>query len=85
MPKYKAKRTVFPYVLLYDAAYYSLQEANQIQVGSFFKLMALMLFSTFCLEGYINYLGRSLSQIGIRSNEILGEKKDCRCFCSIYG
>jgi hypothetical protein len=57
MPTFSAEKTTYPYVYLHEASYYSLQEAKAEEEGSFFKLMGSMLFSTFCIEGYINFLG----------------------------
>lgn len=59
MPTFKTERTTYPYVYLHNASYYSLQEAIAEEEGSFFKFMGSMLFASFCIEGYLNFLGES--------------------------
>jgi len=57
MPTFNTERTTYPYVYLHEASYYSLQEAITEEQGSFFKFMGSMLFASFSMEGYINFLG----------------------------
>ena len=57
MPTFNTQSTTYTYVFLHEASYYALQEAIAEEDGSFFKLMGSMLFTTFCMEGYLNFLG----------------------------
>jgi hypothetical protein len=72
MPTFTAKRTVYPYVILHEASYYSLEEAKTEETGRFFKLMSSMLFSSFCIEGYLNFLGNSTIPDWSRKERRLG-------------
>jgi len=57
MPTFDTERTTYPYVYLHEASYYSLQEAIAEKDGSFFRFMGSMLFASFSMEGYINFIG----------------------------
>ena len=57
MPTFSAESTTYPYIYLQEASYFSLEKVKAEEEGSFFKLMGSMLFSAFCMEGYINFLG----------------------------
>lgn len=59
MPTFNSQSTTYTYVFLHEASYYSLQEAIVEKEGSFFKFMSSMLFSTFSVEGYFNFLGEN--------------------------
>jgi len=59
MPTFNAQSTTYTYVFLHEASYYSLQEAIAEKEGGFFKFMSSMLFSTFSMEGYLNFLGEN--------------------------
>lgn len=60
MPTFNSQSTTYTYVFLHEASYYSLQDAIAKEEGSFFKLMSSMLFSTFCIEGYLNFPGENI-------------------------
>lgn len=72
MSTFSVERTTYTYIYLYEASFYSLQEAKLEEEGIFFKLMGSMLFSAFCEEGYLNFLGEQKISNWTRRERKLG-------------
>lgn len=49
---------VFPHVWHYVSSKHFLKQAEEKTEGSLYPLLASMLFSAFCFEAYLNFLGR---------------------------
>lgn len=58
MPTFESQGTTYTYVFLHEASCYSLQEGIAEEEGSFFKFMSSILFFTFCMDGYLCFLGQ---------------------------
>jgi hypothetical protein len=73
MAKFNAQSTTYTYIFLHEGSYYSLQEAIALEEGSFFRYMSSMLFSTFCLEGYLYFLGERYIPSWSRKERKMGQ------------
>lgn len=54
---YTAQREIRIYAYLYCAACHSLENAKNIESGSFYQIMLSIVFSAFSLEAYLNHVG----------------------------
>lgn len=57
--KVKSDKTVYTFAYLRAAGWHALQEAKQKEEGRFYQCMTSQLFSAFCLEAYINHVGKA--------------------------
>lgn len=55
--KVQSSKTVYTHVYLNVVALQALRQAEAIEEGRFYSCMTAELFSAFCLEAYLNYLG----------------------------
>jgi hypothetical protein len=64
MEKHKAKvskkRQVNTYAEMWHASYVMLHKAKKDQEGSFYQLMASLIFTAFTLEAYLNHIGQRI-------------------------
>jgi hypothetical protein len=56
--KYKVKREVITYSILWQVCIDAFNEYKDHIEGRYFKLITAMVFSAFCLEAYLNHVGR---------------------------
>lgn len=57
--KRKSERTIFPYVLLREASEYALIRVRNKE-NIFIDCVTVILFSAFCLEAYLNNIGKNI-------------------------
>ncbi len=57
--KKKVARTVVAYVDLYHAAKFSVERAENSDEPEFYNCLSALLFCAFCLESYLNHIGRA--------------------------
>jgi hypothetical protein len=85
MPTFNAQSTTYTYVFLHEASYYSLQEAIVEKEGSFFKFMSSMLFSSFAIEGYLNFLGEKKISAWYQKERRLGRDRRLQTLLQALG
>lgn len=56
----EGKRQIYPYVYLYEAADFLIEQAEKSQEGSFYNCMSAIICSAFCIEAYLNHAGSIL-------------------------
>ena len=57
--KKKVARTVIPYIDLYHAAKFSIERLENSEEPEFYCCMSTILFCAFCIEAYLNHIGRA--------------------------
>lgn len=53
----KTERTVYPFVLLKDISELALKRARENEEDRFYNCITVILFSAFCIEAYLNWIG----------------------------
>ena len=79
--KFHSQRRVIPYVYLRQASLHALDLARSDEAGRFFNLIASMLFTAFCIEGYLNFLGRIEIHNWEKIERRIGRKGRLRKLC----
>jgi hypothetical protein len=73
--KVKSNTTVYTFAYLRAAGWRALEEAKQNEKGRFYKCMTSQLFSAFCLEAYLNHVGKEVLPLWDTIERKLGPKE----------
>jgi hypothetical protein len=75
MAIYSIRRTIYTYSYLRDISIYFLNQARKDHKHRDYNLISSILYSTFCIEGYINYIGRIQISNWKKIERSLGRRK----------
>lgn len=77
----EVKREVFPHGRLRNGSWYMLQQAKTVEEGGFYSILSSMLFSSFCMEAYLNYLGSKILDSWKHLERKLGPNEKLSLIC----
>lgn len=76
-------RKIYPHAYLFEASKHALRQGKNNEKGSFYNFLASMLFVTFALEAYLNYVGKQKLSTWDEIERKLSPKEKLELLCEI--